>query len=49
MAERTALSAVAEVLRDAGLLTRPGDFSTSFVSGVSQDSRAISPGDIFLA
>jgi UDP-N-acetylmuramoyl-L-alanyl-D-glutamate--2,6-diaminopimelate ligase len=49
MAESVSLSVVAEVLRDAGLLTRPGDFSTSFVSGVSQDSRAISPGDLFLA
>ncbi len=49
MADRTALSAVAEVLRDAGLLTHPGDFSTVTVAGVTQDSRAVVPGALFLA
>ncbi len=43
------LSSVAEALRAAGLLVAqrgPGDVP---VKGVSQDSRAVEPGDLFLA
>ena len=50
MAERlTTLGAVGEVLRSAGLLEGlrgPGDVA---VRGVSQDSRSVRPGDLFLA
>jgi UDP-N-acetylmuramoyl-L-alanyl-D-glutamate--2,6-diaminopimelate ligase len=50
MAERpVTLHSVGEVLRSAGLLTEtrgPGDVA---VMGVSQDSRQVRPGDLFLA
>jgi UDP-N-acetylmuramoyl-L-alanyl-D-glutamate--2,6-diaminopimelate ligase len=50
MTERSlTLHALGEVLRSAGLLTElhgPGDV---VVSGVSQDSRSVRPGDLFLA
>lgn len=45
----TRLSAVAEVLRSAGLLRDASGAEDVAVSGVSQDSRSVRPGDLFLA
>jgi UDP-N-acetylmuramoyl-L-alanyl-D-glutamate--2,6-diaminopimelate ligase len=43
------LSQVSQVLRDAGLTARPEDFTDLEISGVSQDSRTVRQGDLFLA
>jgi len=49
MSESYRLSDVADVLRSAGLLARPGDFADVEIAGVSQDSRTVQPGELFLA
>lgn len=43
------LGAVGEVLRSAGLLVEAHGSEDVAVSGVTQDSRAVKPGDLFLA
>jgi UDP-N-acetylmuramoyl-L-alanyl-D-glutamate--2,6-diaminopimelate ligase len=47
--DSVSLSAVGEVLRSAGLLRETRGAGDVAVSGTAQDSRAVRPGDLFLA